>query len=179
MRWENLRLCDLIFFPLLPLKFHLAFSVPNDFVRPQIEIIHLLFCWLKFIVSLKRLNNKNRKMKSCEIRIQELSLDGCLWKPKSVDRLFWLPNVQMFSRAAFIVFKNFHELWQWFAKSTPPLTLVTNQFFQQIELAEPFVFSVTEEGKLPTSKVVINEQIFRSAPPCWHCARHRGIQRFF
>ena len=46
-------------------------------------------------------------------------MDGCLWKLKLVDRLFWLPNVQTFLRAVFIMFKHFHQPWYWLSKSTP------------------------------------------------------------
>lgn len=80
-----------VFFP-LPLKCHHRPSkIGNNFVRPQIGSIHLLFYWWKFISPLKR-PNKNRKIKSCEIIAWKLSLEGCLWKLKSGDRFVWVSS---------------------------------------------------------------------------------------
>lgn len=95
-------------------------------------------------------------MKSCEIRAQKLSLDGCLWKLKSVDRLFWLLNVETFLRL-FLLCLNVsisHDSDLQKVHLLP--TLVTSQFCQQTQLAEHSGFSATQEGKFPTLVVLTN-----------------------
>lgn len=94
-------------------------------------------------------------MKSCEIRAQKLSLDGCLWKLKLVDRLFWLPNVETFLRLFLLCLSISISCDSDLQKVHLLPTLVTSHFCQHIQLVESFGFSATQEGNLPTLMILI------------------------
>ena len=93
-------------------------------------------------------------MKSCEMSTK--TVIGWLPLETEVSRLFWLPNVQTFLRAVFIMLKHFHQPWYWLSKSTPPPALFISQFCQQIQFSEFSAFQPPGEGQLPTLVVNIN-----------------------